>query len=162
NNVSGSWAPKTTLAAGATNMAQGLVSSIVIDGSNKVHLVHLDYQRKLNYLNNVSGSFSGGQINGNLTGGMDIESLRMNAGGDMALFYNSAGTFSDPDVAKYAYLLSGSGSTWTTGTAYNPGGSDYDMLNFFSASFTDDKKIAGLYDYLLPDPNTYCDAAHPR
>src|SRR5690606_31618793 len=81
NNVSGSWAPPTVLAAGAQGMTQGNVISIVTDAANKVHLVHHNYQGLI-YLNNVSGSFTGGQINGNLTGGIDYESFRMNSSGD--------------------------------------------------------------------------------
>ncbi|RYF60078.1 MAG: hypothetical protein EOO39_32625, partial [Cytophagaceae bacterium] len=140
NNTSGSWSTPQELVAGNTAQAQGVTNTIDTDAANNVHIVHSDYQHKLYYTTNESGSFVTNQINGNVTGDVySKHTLRINGKGDKFVVYND--NISSPTKLNYAYQLAGtSGSTWTTGTAYTPteagnGG------NYYSGLMSDDRRI---------------------
>ncbi len=114
-NASGSWSTAAKLVDGtSTPLAPNV--SMAVDANDKVHLIYQDSARRIFYYNNVSGSFSGAQINGSLTGSFTRDSLTINASGHLFFAYN-AGT-SNSGIAGYAFRLSGE-SSWTTGTAHS-------------------------------------------
>jgi hypothetical protein len=116
-NASGEWSTPAKLADGNSSTSSPKIA-VAVDGSDHVHVVYNngDANRGLYYYSNVSGSFTGGQINGNLTGGITRHSLAINASGHLFLSYNAGSSSSG--IAGYAYRLNGQ-STWTTGTAYS-------------------------------------------
>lgn len=114
-NEGGSWSTPTNLAAGATGAAAVSAVTLVVDSSNKVHIVRRGLLSSstapLSYHTNKSGSWVGGQINGSLTGTITFQSLSVNSNSDLLLAYNTA---TNTGAMRYAYLASGQ-STWQTG-----------------------------------------------
>lgn len=154
NNTSGSWSTPQELVAGNTAEAQAVTNTIDTDANNNVHIVHSDYQRKLYYTTNESGSFVTTQINGNVTGAVNSQhTLRINGKGDKFVVYNdNAGS---PTELNYAYQLAGTSGSWTTGTAYTPteagnGG------NYYSGLMSDDRRIMVLFDNSLTSTRGQC------
>ncbi|MBC3789431.1 Ig-like domain-containing protein, partial [Spirosoma utsteinense] len=145
NNTTGSWSTPQELVTGATDQPQAVTNTIDTDAANKIHIVHSDYQKKLYYTTNVSGSFVTSQINGNVIGDVNSQhTLRINANGDKFLVYNDSQ--SGPSQLNYAYQLAGtSGSTWTTGTGFTPNASGRGG-NYYSGLMNNDRRIMLLFD----------------
>jgi hypothetical protein len=119
------------------------------DAANKVHIVHSDYQDKLNYVTNTAGSFTSNQLNGNLTGGVRPQNFKINSKGNRFLVYSGD---------QYAYLLAGKSGNWTTGTYFTqPVGAQAGA--FYSGLLTSDGRIVVLFDNL---PSGSCSADNPR
>ena len=117
-NASGSWSTPERLAADTNNTTTASVS-LAVDSSDKIHAIYQDGGRNIFYYTNASGSFSGAQVNGTVTGSINRNSFALNASGNMFFAYNP-GT-SNSATANYAYRLSGQNS-WTTGAVYTNAG----------------------------------------
>jgi hypothetical protein len=140
--VGGAFGGATALASGNSSQPQGFAMSMVIDGSNRLHIVQQNYLG-LFYLNNTSGSFVSARINGNLTGGIDSDSLSRNASGDLFLVYV------DGLALKYARLPGATGSTWTIGTLFT---GSFDTANYFSGLILDSGEYYALFDHAPAGP----------
>ncbi|RYF78260.1 MAG: hypothetical protein EOO39_01910, partial [Cytophagaceae bacterium] len=158
-NATGSWSAPQELFAGTTDAARGTTNTIDTDAANKVHIIHSDYQHKLYYTTNTSGSFVTNQLNGNVTGDVYSQhTLQINANGDKFVVYND--NISIPTQLNYAYQLAGSTGNWTTGTGFTPtvagkGG------NWYSGYLNNDRRMMLLFDNLA-NGNVNCDASNTR
>jgi hypothetical protein len=149
-NSSGSWGTATELAHGAQGQVQGSTISIDTDANNKVHIVYSGLG-KLNYITNISGSFSGGPINGNLTGSTWPHGFRINSKGDKFIAMGGL---------NYAYQLNGGSGPngWTTGqVATTPDG------NFPSGLLNpSDNRVMFLFSRRTNTSGSDCGTDNPR
>jgi hypothetical protein len=156
NNTTGSWSAPQELVSGPTDQPQAVTNTIDTDADNKVHIVHADYQNKLYYTTNVSGTFVTNQLNGNLTGDVVSQhTLRINANGDKFVVFNDdAGS---PTKLSYAYQLAGTTGDWTTGTGFTPNATLRNPgAHYYSGILTDDRRIMLLFDNALTNTGGQC------
>ena len=113
NNTTGSFPAPTNLVAGTTGNDQARSLSLLLDASDRVHIVRQNQANQLFETTNVSGSFASTQLNGSLTGSVRPDSLSRNDFNDIYLEYRNTGI-----ELRYAYLPTGTGSTWLTGLLY--------------------------------------------
>ena len=143
-NSSGSWATPTELVAAVADVGdppcydtQGSGASIAIDAADKVHILHTDFNGKVKYVNNTSGSFVSSTLNSNLDGYFPHAAFKITPAGHKFLVYiGSSGL-------EFAYLLNGGSGNWTTGlvTAI-----DFNSANFYSGNLSDNGNVTFLYD----------------
>ncbi len=145
NNVSGSFSAPVTIAAGATNQAQGTNPNILLDAANKVHVVASNYLGHLTYYTNASGSFVTTRINGNATGVLGTECFSRNSAGDLFVVYYAGTAFVGP--LHYARLPGGTGSIWTIGQMFPMPVSPADGVNYFSGILNNAGLGVALFDY---------------
>ncbi|MBK8284884.1 MAG: cadherin-like beta sandwich domain-containing protein [Ahniella sp.] len=146
NNVSGAFPAPTVLAAGATSQDQGRSISMLLDAADKVHVVRSNYLNQLFYHHNVGGSFTSTQINGNLVGRVEADSLSLNDFGDLFLAH-----FDTTRVElRYAYLPGATGSSWFTGLLYRGNAA---TANVFAGALTNYRYGLALFDHRPTGPS---------
>ena len=142
NNSSGSWSTPLNLAAGATSSAAVISLDLVVDPEDKIHVVRRDQTYNLHHHTNASGTWQGGQINGNLRGNIDYESLTVNSEGDLLLAYN---THTGTNLGNVAYACRFTGeSSWQTGPVMS---GNSRTGQYFSIAFKSDHTAMILFDH---------------
>lgn len=164
-NAGGSWSSPQILAAGATSNAACVRDSIAVDSNNKVHIIRRDLAYNIFYHTNKSGSFTNTQINGDLKGTFDLDSLAVNAGGDVLAIHNTrtSDAGANPGVLKYACLFNGA-SSWQVGTAFT---GNNNSAQYTSVEFDNNRVAMILLDHFTDPAGTggspsYNTPANPR
>ncbi len=158
-NAGGSWpanlteiAPAVACCGGAPPFyeIQGINPTIAIDGNNKVHIVHTDYNGNIQYVTNTSGTFTSTPLNGGLIGNSHKDGLQILPNGNKFLSFKTSGAL------KYAYLLSGQSGNWTTGDAFVEAS---DFANYYYSNLSTGGKILYTFDRLASGS---CGTGNPR
>ncbi len=158
NNTSGTWSTPVNLAAGATSNAAVISLDLAVDTSDKVHVVRRDLAYNLHYHTNSAGTWVGGQINGNLQGNIDYDSLAVNSVGDVLLAYN-AHTGTNTGSVRYACLFKGE-SAWQSGSVMS---GNSRTGQYFSVAFKGDRTAMLLFDHFTGTGSpAYANPDNPR
>jgi hypothetical protein len=129
-----------------------------VDPQDKVHIVRRDLSYNLHYHTNASGSWQGAQINGNLQGQIDTDSLTVNAQGDLLLAYN-AHTGANVGNVRYACLFK-SQTQWQTGAVMS---GNSRTGQYFSIAFKSDRTAMILFDHFTGAGSpSYASPDNPR
>ncbi|RXR17729.1 T9SS type A sorting domain-containing protein [Flavobacterium amnicola] len=154
NNVSGSWSAPVFLATGATGSAAADRVTILSDSNNKQHIIYRENNTtlKLIYTTNKTGSWVGGQMNGNIVAGINsstdgFHAFTRNASNDLFLAYNASPTTTNIGQVNYACLFNGA-TTWQTGTVFT---GNSRTGQFISAEFSNSKNAMITFDHFT-DP----------
>jgi len=141
-NSSGTWSSPVNLAAGASSNAAVLSLDLAVDPQDKVHIVRRDLAYNLHHHTNASGTWQGAQINSNLQGNIDYDSLTVNSQGDLLLAYN---THTGTNVGNVAYACRFTGeSSWQTGPVMS---GNSRTGQYFSVAFKSDRTAMILFDH---------------
>lgn len=153
-NASGSWSTPVFLATGATGSAAADRVTILCDSNNKQHIIYRENNTtlKLIYTTNKTGSWVGGQMNGNIVTGINsstdgFNAFTRNTSNDLFLAYNASPTTTNTGQVNYACLFNGT-STWQTGSIFT---GNTRTGQFMSAEFSNSKNAMITFDHFT-DP----------
>lgn len=153
-NASGSWSAPVFLATGATSTAAADRVNILCDSNNKQHIIYRENNTtlKLIYTTNKTGSWVGGQMNGNIIAGINsstdsFNAFTRNASNDLFLAYNASPTTTNTGQVNYACLFNGA-TTWQTGSVFT---GNARTGQFISAEFNNSKNAMITFDHFT-DP----------
>lgn len=156
-NASGSWIAPVFLATGATGNAAADKVCLLSDTNNKQHIVYRENATSLKvmYRTNKTGSWTGGQINSNLTSGIMssvdcYNAFTRNSNNDLFLVYNASTTATNNGQVNYACLFNGS-STWQTGSIFT---GNSRTGQYISAEFSNTNKAMITFDHFTDPAST--------
>lgn len=143
-NTSGSWSAPFFIATGTTSNPAADRVYILSDTNNKQHIVYRENgtSLKLMYKTNKTGSWTGGQINSNLTSAImssvdGYNSFTRNANNDLFLAYNASTTTNNNGQVNYACLFNNT-STWQIGSVFT---GNLRTGQFISAEYANNKAM---------------------
>ena len=160
NKLGTSWSSPAELQAGSGDCSNRLTfghhPNLQIDGNNKVHIISTNYQGKIFYGTNASGSWVHSQLNGNATGSVRAHSFHINSNNDKIVAYKS-NLGSSAGNLKYVYQRGGT-SIWTIGTIFAVGGFTGVAGPPYSVTIADDRTAMAMIDAY----NGSCSSGNPR
>lgn len=139
NNVSGSWTTPTFIITGATGAAASVSQDIVVDANDKVHIVSRSLAYAISYSTNKTNSFVVKSLG--ISGTFDIQSLAINASGELFSFYNQ-NTGTNTGVVQYAFM--NTSGVWATGNVMT---GNSRTGQYTSVEFSDSHEAMMLFDH---------------